>query len=916
MAKNPRLHEVAKALGVSVKVLRHDLGKAGFEYKTHMASLEDEAVVFVKKKYEKADAALKKLATSDADAKTAAKKKAPKKKKTSTAKSKKATEKVISKRSVVRKKKQAEAAKDKIDESVGKVEIVQQEPGVTVEQKKIGGGIIRRRRVEAPVEPSPAPSETALVNPEASPIEAEASTAFESSEALKEGMPEARSETAEPVGPDSQEAEPSVSSEAEAARRNLSSPRRLKIVGQSTPPEKQDRPARKPTKAGAVSAPASKATPASGEPDLAKLEAKKKPAAVKNWEAPKVTKKDLLGMTEEVEITRSYGRRPKKQNIRSDRKPQITTPSAKKRVIKIDGDIIVSDLADRMGVKAADVVRQLIKMGQMVSAHQSLDFDTASLIASEYQFEIQNVEETAEALILEEQQATQGRPEDRVERAPIVTIMGHVDHGKTSLLDYIRKSRVAAGEAGGITQHIGAYQVQRGDRKITFLDTPGHEAFTKMRARGASITDISILVVAADEGPKPQTIEALAHARDAKTPVIVALTKMDKPEANPDKVIQALSAHELVPEEWGGDTMFCRVSSVTGDGMEDLLDRILLQAEILELRANEKIPAKAVVVESRLDKGKGPVASIVLTDGTIRQGDAVVSGLSYGKIRALFDDQGRPIKIAGPASPVEVLGLNEVPEAGETLSVVSDEAVARKAADLLATKKKHDELRKGSRISLEEMYSKMQAGEVSELRVVLKADVQGSVEAVTDALAKIKHDEVSVNVVFRSVGGITESDVSLAAASGGLVVGFNVRPTGQAKTLAAQEGVQVKTYSVIYELIDDIKLAMQGLLSPDIKEETLGQAEVRNVFSLSKAGTIAGCFVTSGKITRNAYARLVRDSVVIYEAKIDSLKRFKDDTKEVAEGFECGIKLENYNDLKVGDVIECYERVEIAKAVS
>jgi translation initiation factor IF-2 len=649
--------------------------------------------------------------------------------------------------------------------------------------------------------------------------------------------------------------------------RNLSAPRRLKIVGQSTPPSRTPPPQRSATAAAGAKPAVPVKDAATAEPvtEAEKLAAAKKKAAGvhKNWEAPKVTKRDLLGMTEEVEIsTRSFGRRPKKQAPRTNNKNQITTPGAKKRIIKIDGDITVADLADRMGIKAADIVRKLIKMGMMVNAHQTIDLDTATLIAGDYEYEIQNVEVTAESFLLSED--SEGRSEDLEDRAPIVTIMGHVDHGKTSLLDRIRSTRVAAGEAGGITQHIGAYQVEKSGKKITFLDTPGHEAFTKMRARGAAVTDISILVVAADEGPKPQTIEALAHARDAKTPIIVAITKIDKPEANPDKVIQSLSAYELVPEEWGGDTMFCKVSAMTGEGMDDLFERILLQAEVMELKANPQRSAKAIVIESRLDKGKGPVATIVIIDGSLEQGQPVVSGMSFGKIRAIFDDTGKMIKKAGPATPVEILGLNEVPEAGDTLIGVADEGVARKAADLLLSKKKHDDLRKASRISLEEMYSKMKAGEMSELRVVLKGDVQGSVEAVADALAKITHDEVKVNVIFKAVGGISESDVSLAAASGALVLGFNVRPTNQAKSAAAQEGVQLKSYSIIYELIDDVKLGMQGLLSPDIKEQVLGQAEVRDVFTLSKFGTVAGCYVTSGKILRNGFARLIRDSVVVY----------------------------------------------------
>ena len=502
-----------------------------------------------------------------------------------------------------------------------------------------------------------------------------------------------------------------------------------------------------------------------------------------------------------------------------------------------------------------------------------------------------------------------------VTRPPIVTVMGHVDHGKTSLLDYIRKAKVVAGEAGGITQHIGAYQVVQNGKKITFIDTPGHAAFTAMRARGASLTDIVILVVAADEGVKPQTLEALAHAKAAKVPVIVAINKMDKADANPDRVIQELSNHQLVPEEWGGDTMFVRVSAHTGDGMTDLLERILIQAEVLDLKANPQRNAKGIVIESRLDKGKGSVATIIVQTGTLKVGSPIVSGSAFGKVRAMFNDQGKMIQEAGPSVPVEILGLDAVPAAGDLLTEVNEDAIARRASELSQLAKKKADALKSSRMSLEDMYKKMQAGDVSELRVILKGDVQGSVEAIADSLLKITHEKVRVSVLFKAVGAITESDVDLAAASGALILGFNVRPTAQAKAQATHENVQIKTYEIIYELLDEVKLAMQGLLAPIIKENTLGMAECREVFTVSKVGPIAGCFVKQGKITRNGHARVLRDSVVVYTTKIGSLRRFKDDAKEVAEGFECGIRLDNFTDLKPGDIIECFETIETRQAV-
>jgi translation initiation factor IF-2 len=700
--------------------------------------------------------------------------------------------------------------------------------------------------------------------------------------------------------------------------RNLSAAPRLKVVQQTVPqfagpkivgtaPLPPPRPERPKAKPAADQEPAGDAASKVSAPAADKK-------GVKNWEAPRVTKRDLIGMTEEFEISRPMGRKSRKPSAAKIEKKstKLTTPGQSKRKIKIESEIRVADLADRMGIKAADVVRKLISMGQMISAHQMIDYDTAVLIASEYEYEVENVAQTAESM-LDQYLLTRDAGEQKT-RAPVVTVMGHVDHGKTSLLDAIRKTQVVEGEAGGITQHIGAYQVQRGDQPITFLDTPGHQAFSKMRARGAAVTDLVILVVAADEGMKAQTEEAIAHAKSAKVPIIVAVNKMDKPEAAPDRVMQELSGKELVPEEWGGDTMFVKVSAKKGQGIDDLLDRILLQSEVLELKASYTGPAKGTVIESRLDRGKGPVASVLITQGTLNVGDTIVAGSAIGRVRALFNDRGQMIKEAGPSMPVEILGLADVPEAGEPLVEVSDESVAKEIAGLAAAKKA-DEARRAGRVSLEDMYKKMQSGDIHELRVILKGDVHGSIEAIADALEKIKHEEVRVNIIYRGAGGITESDVSLAAASGAIILGFNVRPAGQAKTMAAQEGIQIKAYSIIYELIDDVKLAMQGLLAPEFKENVVGNVEVREVFNLSKFGIVAGCFVKSGKVTRGAYARLIRDSVVVYDTKIASLRRFKEDAKEVAEGFECGLKLENFTDIKAGDIVEVYEKVEVTKAV-
>jgi translation initiation factor IF-2 len=664
----------------------------------------------------------------------------------------------------------------------------------------------------------------------------------------------------------------------------------------------------------AESAEASAAAPEETEEARAAA-AKKRAGAGARFEEPnRVTKKDLLGMMEEVEITRPLSRRPKKAIQRNEKKgTQITTPGAHKRVIRIEDEISVADLADRMGLKASDIIRKLIGMGQMATIQQKLDHDTATLIAGEYNYEVQNVAVTAESLIKDD--ADLEDTGNLEHRPPIITVMRHVDHGKTSLLDHIRKTRVVAGEAGGITQHIGAYQIEHNGKKITFIDTPGHAAFTAMRARGARLTDLVILVVAADEGVKPQTLEALAHAQAAKVPIIVAINKIDKPEAKPDIPMNELSGQGLVPEAWGGETIYVKVSAHTGEGIPELLEMILLQADVLDLKSDHTRLAKGIVIESMLDKGKGPVARVIVQNGTLQAGQSLVCGTTFGKVRALLNDRGQQVKSAGPSTPVEVLGLGAVPEAGDALSAVSEDAIARQASELQDLARKREDALKHSRMSLEDMFKKLQSGDNSELRIVLKGDVQGSLEAIADSLQKIKHDKVKVQVLYKAVGAISESDIDLAAASGALVFGFNVRPTTQAKALAAKENVQIKTYDIIYELIDEVKLAMGGLLAPIIKENILGQAEVREVFNVSKVGPIAGCFVKSGKIVRNGFGRLLRDNVVIYTAKIQSLRRFKDDAKEVAEGYECGIRLENYMDLKPGDIIECFEQVQHQQAV-
>jgi translation initiation factor IF-2 len=605
---------------------------------------------------------------------------------------------------------------------------------------------------------------------------------------------------------------------------------------------------------------------------------------------------------------------PKKKVAAAGKKlkqTQITTPAEHKRVVRMADTIAVAELAKKMAVQGREIVKKLWALGMMgVTINQDIDLDTATLIANEFGYQIESTAFNEEQVLTDTE--TPDNPEDMVPRAPVVTIMGHVDHGKTSLLDAIRKANVAAGEAGGITQHIGAYKVASEKGDVVFLDTPGHEAFTAMRARGAQMTDIVVLVVAADDGPMPQTIEAINHAKEAKVPIVVAVNKIDKPGANPDVIRNKLSEHDLVPEEWGGTTIYVNVSAKTKVGIDKLLEMLALQAELLELKANPNKPAKGHVVEARLDRARGPISTILVEDGTLKLGDLVVAGEYSGKIRAMLGDKGQSVSEAGPSTPVEVLGLDGVPDAGEVFNVVTDEKAAKTLVEHRHEQRRKKELAGTGRVSLENILDKIKSGEVKEVKVILKADVQGSVEAVASALTKLSTETVGVNVISTGVGGITESDVSLAKASAAVVIGFNVRPAGKAQQLAEQEDVDIKLYQVIYDAIDDVKKAMVGMLAPISREKLLGKAEVRQVFNIPKAGTIGGCFVIEGKITRKAQLRLVRDSVVIYTGKVGSLRRFKDDASEVAQGYECGLSIEGYGDIRQGDIIEAFEIETIA----
>ncbi|MBS7298582.1 MAG: translation initiation factor IF-2 [Eubacteriales bacterium] len=597
-----------------------------------------------------------------------------------------------------------------------------------------------------------------------------------------------------------------------------------------------------------------------------------------------------------------------KEQPQKQQKPEPKPKKEEPKSIEISETITVGEFAQKIQKSAAEIIKKLMMLGVMATVNQSIDFETAQLIAADFDIEVtQEVVLTKEDILFQEEE---DKPEDLVPRPPVVVVMGHVDHGKTSLLDAIRDTSVASGEAGGITQHIGAYSVRLNDRDITFLDTPGHEAFTTMRARGAQVTDVAILVVAADDGIMPQTIEAINHAKAAGVTIVVAINKIDKEGANAERVKQMLVEHELVPEEWGGDTVCVEVSAKQRINIDGLLEMVLLIADMKELKANPNKPAKGAVIEAQLDKGRGPVATVLVQDGTLNVGDIVIAGTAVGHVRAMVNDKGRRVKTAGPATPVEILGLSEVPSGGDKFSVVKDEKLARDVAEARKHEQKETLFNQTVKVSLDNLFSQIDEGNMKELNVIVKADVQGSVEAVKQSLEKLSNDEVRVRAIHGGVGAVNESDVMLANASNAIIVGFNVRPDAGASAAAERQDVDIRLYRVIYQAIEEIEAAMKGMLDPEFKEVLLGHAEIRQTFKVSGIGTIAGSYVTDGKITRNAEVRVVRNGIVVFEGKLASLKRFKDDAKEVLENFECGISIENFNDIKEGDVIECYEMQE------
>ena len=827
----------------------------------------------------------------------------------------------------------------------------------TVVETRIKPTVIRRRRktvpVEVPTEPEEEPAMAEAVESAAEPVAA-ATVETAASEPVQPTaktteIPEADlvTETVEPV--DQTDAEPKsepVAEEPVAEQPTMvgaePSPAEAKTPVEEKKPKVAPKKAKKKEAAAKIiKLPVTPKVPVTEQPDdrkEAQPTALKKdtPAAVPTaTDETKAKKKKKRKKGDDVERDRKFfkkkitfrrkevvegaqlydrGHRARKhkkgakaKSAAPAQKPQITTAKAIKRRVKVDDTIVLSELAKRMGIKAGDMIKSLMKMGVMATVNQTIDFDTAVLVAAEFSYEVERAAFEEEALI----KVHEDEPGQLIERPAVVTIMGHVDHGKTSLLDVIRESRITDIEAGGITQHIGAYNVETAKGQIAFLDTPGHEAFTAMRARGAKVTDIVVLVVAADDGVMPQTIEAINHSKAAEVPIIVAVNKIDKANADPDRVTRQLAEVGLTPEDWGGDTIFVHVSAKQNQGIDDLLEMILLQAEVLELKANPDKPATGHVVESKIDPGRGAVATVLVQEGTLHIGDPVVCGVYYGKVRAMLNDLGQQAESAGPSIPVEVIGLSGVPMAGDELVALKDEKDAKQISEHRIQKQRSMELAKTSRLSLDKLYEKMQEGEVKDLNMIIKADVHGSIEALSDSLTKLSNEEVKINVIHSGTGTITESDVSLAAVSDAIILGFNVRPASKVQTMANEEHVDMRYYNVIYDAIKDVKDAIVGMMASTFEERILGRADVREVFHVPKVGAIAGSYVNEGKMERGQRMRLLRDGVVQYEGRNSSLRRYKDDVKEVPNGLECGIGLENYNDIKAGDVIECYYLEEI-----
>lgn len=846
----------------------------------------------------------------------------------------------VEKKEAQKEAKKEEAAQPIPEEKaeVPEVEPVEAEKPKAVKRKVEKAKIIKRPEVPEPVEPEPIKPQPPSPEPEKLEVE---KPAIEEAAEPEQAQEQPVEDIADEEAPKEESAEPPV--EEKAAQENESAaepepkpapkPKKKEFAAKIIKlPEKPVVPAPKPTPKKAAadrSEAAPKRRPLRQVPaappimppveEQGKKKGKKRGYRGEGQDQDKryAKKRSTFRKKSVVEGADLYSKRQRGRKGRkgakgkaaaTGQKTQITTAKAIKRRVKIDETIVLSELAKRMGIKAADMIAKLMGMDVMATVNQTIDFETAALVASEFDYEIEKASFEEEEIL----HVTQDEDPDKLApRPPVVTIMGHVDHGKTSLLDVIRKSSVTTGEAGGITQHIGAYLVSTDKGDIAFLDTPGHEAFSAMRNRGAKITDIVILVVAADDGVMPQTVEAINHSKAAGVPIIVAVNKMDKEEANPERVTRQLSEIGIVPEDWGGDNIFVHVSAKAQTGLDDLLEMILLQSEMLELKANPDKLALGHVVEAKLDSGRGPVATVLVKEGTLKTGAPVVCGVHHGKVRAMLDDLGRNVAQAGPSMPVEIIGLSGVPMAGDEMVAVKDEKDARQVSQHRTQKQRSKDLAKNSRLSLDKLFEKMQEGELKDLNLIIKTDVDGSMEAIRDSLLKLSNEEVNINIVHAATGTITETDISLAAVSDGIIIGFNVRANAKVQEMASEEHVDIRYHNIIYNVIQEIKDAIVGLMKSTFEERILGRADVRETFHVPKVGTIAGCYVTDGKIERGKKSRLLRDGIVIYDGKNVSLRRFKDDVKEVLTGYECGIGLENYNDIKVGDVIESYYMEEI-----
>jgi translation initiation factor IF-2 len=936
MGKKIRVYELAQKMGLDNKVLLEKLHEAGIDVKSHMSVLSEEEVEKFEGSPVKEERVEERRITAGVIRRR--RKEVPQAKKAAppAAAKEEASEDAVAVEKAPAEQPPAEEAPAKPEKTVAAKPASGEGPALPAQKEEV----VETKKKEAPqksdvedreskAQPAPVADKEPVEDkqPAAAPEKESKVAEAETREAAErtEGQPE----TAE------------VSASEEKPKVEKATANRAKILGRvelstlSTPAKRQERPERGKGDKGRTerakgARPSNGAAPRGKEPHpQMAVPFDGGPAPEKEGRGGKKARKNKgkydkdrnfrdggkgrRGRREVYEPDRDDRRmRRGKKSQKPQKKTEVTVSKAIKRIIRISDVITVGELAKRMGVKSKDLITELMRQGQMVTINHPLDYETAAILASEFNYEVENVAFDEEHLLTDTSPAEEGEvDEDAEPRPPVVTIMGHVDHGKTSLLDAIRATNVTGGEAGGITQHIGAYDVNVGDKKITFLDTPGHEAFTSMRARGAKVTDIVILVVAADDGVMPQTKEAISHSKAAGVPIVVAVNKMDKPNANPERVKQELTEFELVPEDWGGDTIFVEVSAKNGTKLDELLEMVLLQAEVLDLKANPNKRAKGAIVEARLDRGRGPVATVLVEEGTLHVGDPVVSGLHYGKVRTMTNDRGELLEEAGPSCPVEVTGLSGTPVAGDSFHAVESEKDAKEVASHRQRKVREQELASTSKISLDQLYARLQEGEMQELKVIIKADVQGSVEAVRDSLVKLSTDACRLVVIHTAVGGINESDVSLASASDAIILGFNVRTEAKAASLAETEGVDIRFYNVIYDAVNDIRDAMEGLLAPTLREKELGKVEVRETFHVSKVGTIAGCYVTDGKVVRNANVRLIRDHVVIWEGKLASLKRFKDDVKEVQSGYECGLSLENYNDIKIGDIIEVFEMEEV-----